>query len=181
MNWEQLALAFADDLAAVLRRRFVLAMARGWEEGAGAVALELAFDLDNPRVQEVLGEIGALVRGMADTTIEDVRRLVGLQASEGWSMARLAEEIGRLSEDIAPNRARMIAVTETARAQSLGAMLAYQESGVVTGLSWLVSDPCPICAANRDAVVPLGEAFPSGHTAPPAHPACRCSISPRLD
>ncbi|HEX7095456.1 MAG TPA: hypothetical protein VF183_06205, partial [Acidimicrobiales bacterium] len=49
-------------------------------------------------------------------------------------------------------------------------------------LRWLV-DPVagcsPDCLDNELAgAVPAGEAFPTGDTYPPAHPACRCLLVP---
>jgi hypothetical protein len=38
-------------------------------------------------------------------------------------------------------------------------------------------DACPVCLANMEVgAVPQGTVFPSGHSTPPAHPFCRCSL-----
>lgn len=51
-----------------------------------------------------------------------------------------------------------------------------------TKVHWVVSDgdtPSPDCDDNALAgSVPRGEPFPTGHTAPPLHPACRCMVVP---
>jgi hypothetical protein len=57
--------------------------------------------------------------------------------------------------------------------------------GVVTAhragspLQWVVDDdgPCSDCDDNALAgAIPSGEAFPTGHRRPPAHPGCRCVL-----
>jgi cell division septum initiation protein DivIVA len=49
-----------------------------------------------------------------------------------------------------------------------------------TAVRWLVvgSDPaCGLCRGNEEAdLVPAGDLFPSGHTAPPIHDGCRCVL-----
>jgi hypothetical protein len=51
-----------------------------------------------------------------------------------------------------------------------------------TLVRWVVDDgdsPSPDCDDNALAgAVVRGEAFPTGHTAPPVHPACRCMVVP---
>lgn len=50
-----------------------------------------------------------------------------------------------------------------------------------THVTWVVEDldgPCPDCDDNALAgAIPLGELFPTGQAAPPAHPGCRCVLS----
>jgi hypothetical protein len=60
-----------------------------------------------------------------------------------------------------------------------------QEMGI-TGIEWVVIGDerlCEICEGNgNQGVVPIDQAFQSGHMTPPGHPGCRCAISPaRLD
>ena len=51
-----------------------------------------------------------------------------------------------------------------------------------TPVRWVVEDvdgPCPDCDDNAlVGPTPLGQAFPTGQTAPPAHPGCRCVLAP---
>lgn len=52
------------------------------------------------------------------------------------------------------------------------------------GVRWAVGGdrPCPDCDDNRLAgPVPVGEAFPTGHCAPPAHAGCSCVLMPAGD
>jgi len=42
---------------------------------------------------------------------------------------------------------------------------------------WVCYSGCPICLRNADAgPVKAGDAFPSGHTMPPAHHHCNCDL-----
>jgi hypothetical protein len=51
-----------------------------------------------------------------------------------------------------------------------------------TPVRWVVDDidgPCPDCDDNALAgPTPLGQPFPTGQVAPPAHPGCRCVLAP---
>ena len=145
----------------------------------------LAFDLDNPAVQEVLDELAEKVSRVADSTREEIRALVGRQAAEGWSIEQLAGEIRRLKEISSPVRAEMIARTESASAYSKGSLLAYQQSGVVWGTEWLTTQPCEICEELDGQQKALGELYNNGQgwrgEGPPVHPSCRCALAPVLE
>lgn len=74
----------------------------------------------------------------------------------------------------------LIAQTEITRAINLGAAAAYRAAGIPE-VEWLAGgpDPCPTCLTNQAAGPrPLGQPFPSGATAPPEHPRCRCALVP---
>jgi len=75
-----------------------------------------------------------------------------------------------------------IANTEIARATSQAALASYDAAGVGY-VAWIDTGAddreCLACEQNAAAdPVPLGEMFPSGATAPPQHPNCRCAITP---
>lgn len=177
---EQLGLDLGDDLAKLMRHRYLRALRLAYGDAATTLELDLAFDLDNPFVQEALDDLATEVRRVAETTREDIRVLIGKQADEGWSIDDLATEVEKLGEIQSPVRARLIAATETASAYSRGSILAYEESGVVDRLEWLTADPCPICEPLDGKLAELGEEFAPGIPYPPAHPGCRCAIAPVL-
>lgn len=179
MDVDQIGLDLGARIGVVLRRYWPLFIRASWEDAAAALALDLAFDLDNPFVQTVLGTLAEEIVRVAETTRDEIRALVGRQAAEGWSTERLAEEIRARGEIASTTRARLIAQTETAAAYSRGSIAAYQVSGVVARVEWLTADsPCPICDPLDGTTVPLGGAWPGGIEAPPAHPGCRCAIAP---
>lgn len=177
---EQLLLRLDDGsvIAGIMRHRFVQAVKLGFDDSAETWEFDIAFDLDNPLIQEFLDELANDVRRVSDTTKDEIRALVGKMADEGWSLDDLAKEIEKIGEVNSKSRARTIAITESASAYSKGSIAAYRESGVVTGKEWLAFDPCEICAPLDGAIVELDEQFTGGFDHPPAHPNCRCSIAP---
>lgn len=147
-----------------------------------AADLGVVFDLDNPFVQQTLDGLAKKIKGVAETTKEDIRMLVGRQADEGWSVERLAQEIRAKGEIASKSRAILVARTETAAAYSQGSIAAYRASGVVKQTLWMLGpDPCPECSALDGARADLGEEFAPGVTGPPAHPNCTCSLTPIVE
>lgn len=125
--------------------------------------------VDNPNAEWVI----------SDSTREMIQSMVSGSIDEGATMDELSaalEDSFAFSEE----RAMMIARTETRLADSAGQMQAYVDSGVVEGTEWSTSQDdgvSEVCLANEAAgVVPIGEAYPSGDTAPPGHPNCRCCL-----
>lgn len=180
---EQWGLDLGPGIRQVMSRFYPLTLERAYGDAMRQLDLERAFDLDNPRVQETLGELAALVQRVAETTRDEIRALVGRQAAEGWGPEELAREIARLGEVQHLARAEVIAVTETASAYSRGAILAYRDSGVVAVIEWLTAVDervCPICAPLNGTIVALGAEFAPGIGFPPAHPRCRCALAGRV-
>lgn len=175
---DQLPLEFGDEAKRLFRRFYPLLVERAWQDAGDVLGVDLAFDLANPRVQAVLDTLAEQVVAIVDTTRDEIRALIGRQAAEGWSMEQLADEIARLAETSAPRRALLIARTESATAYTRGALLAYQESGVVAEIEWLLGpEPCDICTPLGGTRVALGATFADGVMVP-AHPNCTCSIAP---
>ena len=173
------------ELERVMRQFYPLLLEDAVLMAGEQLGVTIAFDLANPNVQRVLDQLATKVRQVAETTRDEIRALVGQQADLGWSMSQLAAAIRQHASEISSNRAMTIAVTETASAQSAGALLGYQESGVVAKKEWLISDPCPICAPLADQQVALDANFDNGAgwsgPHPPAHPNCRCAIAPIVE
>lgn len=180
INIAQLPINFGDEAVTLFNRFYPLLLQNAWQDAADILGVELGFDLDNPFVQEVLHELAEQVVAIVETTREEIRVLVGRQAAEGWSIDQLADEIANLAETHAPRRAKMIARTETATAYTRGSLLAYEESGVVSQLEWLLGpESCEGCQeiAAQTPTVDLGDTFHGGAMVP-AHPACTCAIAP---
>jgi len=91
----------------------------------------------------------------------------------------LSRDIKKSFADMRRFRSLMIARTETANALSQASLDNMKGMGidgkeVVTG-----GDPCEICEGNAaEGVIPVGQAFSSGHDAPPFHPNCECALAP---
>jgi len=178
---DQLGLDLGARLGLLLRRAYLLALPAAFADAADVLGVDVAFDVDNPFVQAILSDLATRVRDIAETTREEIRGLVGQAAAEGWSVEQLARAIEGLGEGHSRERARLIALTESAEAYSRGSIAAYRASGVVQGKEWLLGpEPCPICQGLGGQVVDLGEEFARGIAHPPAHPRCTCAIAPVL-
>jgi hypothetical protein len=129
--------------------------------------------VDNPDAEWVI----------TDSTRDELQSIItrGLEDNVGRdAMADAIREAGAFSED----RADMIAGTEIARANSVGALEGYKaarDAGVKVMKAWLPDDePCDeICRPNVDqGPIDLDEDFDSGDGEPPGHPGCRCALIP---
>ena len=115
---------------------------------------------------------------ISESTRKMLREIITEAFSCETPMSVLAERI-REAGGFSAERARLIAETEVKLAQSRGNLEAWKKTGVVKSIKWLLSslhydrDECDL---NHEAgAIPLGQIFPSGVPAPPAHIGCRCS------
>lgn len=178
---DQLGLDLGDGIGTVLRRFYRLLLQDAYHDASALLSVDLDLDLENAYVQQVLADLARAVQAVAETTRQHIRDLVGQAAHEGWSVTELAQQIRTHGAMVSESRARLIARTESATAYNKGSLLAYQESGVVSGVEWLsAGESCPICDALNGQVVNLGSGFTDSIAHPPAHPGCRCALAPVL-
>lgn len=165
--------------AALLRPFYERLMQIAWADAGAVLGMEMIADLANPFVVDTLASLARSIRGIAETTREQIRELVREGNEQGWSVTDLADRIIATGATGSEARAILIARTETASAYSQASILAYRESGVVSGIEWLTAgDPCPICDPLDGQIAALGKSFPGDIAHPPAHPGCRCAIAP---
>jgi SPP1 gp7 family putative phage head morphogenesis protein len=124
-----------------------------------------------------------LVRGIIATTRDRIALEVAEYVRNSETIGTL---IGRLSEGglFAPDRAQLIAVTEVTRAFAEGNREAWKASGVIEKRRWRTNADelvCPICGPLAGQVVGLDEEFEGGISGPPAHPRCRCWVTPVIE
>lgn len=94
----------------------------------------------------------------------------------GVSPLEAIPELNRLVREEVGNKAyksRRIAVTETARAQSISQTEAFVDNGIEQYIWIAEPDACPICAELDGKVFPVGR----GTMPPDPHPNCRCSTA----
>lgn len=128
--------------------------------------------IPNPRAQYQITET---LRSRIQQIIVD-----GLE--EGAGNRAIADTIKE--EGFSAVRAELIAFTEISRANSQGALLAFQtadDNGVELQKSWLTAGDdlvCDdVCQPNQDqGPIDTDESFDSGDDAPPGHPRCRCVL-----
>lgn len=142
------------------------------------------FDQLNDRALDWAQDHAAdLVSQIDDTTQDYIRAAITEGLNNGDGLDSIADDI----EDItgfSAERAALIASTEITGANSQGALQGYKQArddnGVTLFKAWLITDEaCDICQDNSDAgPIDLDDDFPSGDDAPPAHPNCRCALTP---
>lgn len=143
-----------------------------WRPGDAATATLLR----PPKAfQELLGRARVTIKDLDQTGYDRVGTALADSIEQGLSDTRAARLINDAIGN--PARALSIAITETNRAMSYGAITRYQ-TAKLEQMEWETSDPCPACAMNSNVVVNIGSTFPSGATMPPAHPHCRCALLP---
>lgn len=202
-DWGPLFNGAVDDTAEVFRGPLIKsaeqALAVGWTQAAAelAPALDLSFQLTNPRIAEYLRLAGAdRVAGINATTKAGMRTILSQAAEEGWTYRRTAAAITKRYQEYAGpplrggpklyrSRAELIAVTEVADASEAASLAVAQElaeRGHVIEKSWLLSSqPCPVCRSNGGTGwIAIDKAFPSGHQRVPGHPGCKCATQTRL-
>jgi len=121
------------------------------------------------------------VYGLQSGTLAAFRREIGRYIADKRTMGQLRESLAR---EFGEGRANRIAVTEVTRTFMEGNLASWRESGVTDGKQWNTNRDeivCPICRPLNDTVVALNEPFNAGGLrvdGPPAHPNCRCWVSP---
>jgi HK97 family phage portal protein len=143
-----------------------------WQPGNAAAATRAAG------LSELLEQAGIVLKGISDTTLDQIAQALAQGAADGDSVDTIAASLRDLLGD--GDRAWLIAQTELARATSAASLDVYAFNGIA-GKSWLTFNPCPLCARNEGIVIPLDGVFPSGDQAPPGHPRCRCAVVPEAN
>lgn len=150
----------------------------GWKPGDTDTARDLLEQFGAAAALGVLlGTAEAAVRSMSATRLNAMARALADAAVNGAGDDEAGLALRAALADA--SRSAAIASTEITRGSGLGALFGYQERGVTMG-RWALdpsSKVCVICINNADfGPVPIGQAYPSGHTSTPAHVRCRCGI-----
>lgn len=172
------------------------------------------FDRTNEGAGQFIAENGRqlyqAMKGVNETTAARLALTLEEGVSEGEALHGLVQRVRAAfdgeaapGEPISLHRAKMIARTETARAQTAGTMAGWQSTGVVTGKRWMLAPgPCEFCLAAaqefNNKTIGLDQPFyPKGSVlrgadggtmaldfadvqAAPLHPHCRCDVQPVL-
>lgn len=153
-------------LAEVLRQFYVLNGETAFAAASAQLSAEIAFDLANPNVRRVLDRLASRIRGIHETTMNDVRQVVADALDEGVTMSELSDRLTGLFEQTYKSRAMTSARTESQVAYNSASTLAYQESGKVASAE-LLDNPNHgdyagdadgyTCATRNGLIVPLEE------------------------
>lgn len=132
-------------------------------------------------LRSMLDRAGITIKSIAEHRLEELADVLAQAADEGWSSSRLARLLRDVLDD--PRWARMVAVTEGARASTASTLARYLANGV-EGKEWMSAEDQRVCQDCNDneleGAIPLSAYFESGDDGPPAHPDCRCAIAPAI-
>jgi SPP1 gp7 family putative phage head morphogenesis protein len=152
----------------------------GWTPGdARAARILLGRTGNGEGLEQLLNESGVTIKSIVNTRLNALGRLLAEGAERGDSPTTIARAIEGLLTDA--SRAEMIATTELCRAVSQASLSTYLINGIES-VEWISAGDgrvCPICQTNVEAGPRRpGSLFPSGQSAPPGHPWCRCALVP---
>lgn len=180
---------FDDDWVKVLvtqnKRTLTTAAFYAGREALRNLESDREFNVENPRAVEWLRD-NALTHAssVTDTIKEEVRNRIAVGVQEGQSLNEIAEHIGEFFDEQAKWRALRIARTEVISGYAEGSIEGYRQSGVVKAKRWLTANDDRVddeCAENEaDGAIGLESNFSTGHSAPPVHPNCRCTLLPEV-
>jgi HK97 family phage portal protein len=177
------------------------ATSSGGKFGLNEVGSSISFDETNPRVAEFAKSYAqSFAKEASRASLLRVRSVISRGLEQGIGAQAIAKE---LEKDYAfsPERATVVARTESARGFVEGERLGWRESGVVRGKQWLLAPgACPFCAAtaakstkvynldepfwaNGDTIAAGGKSFTVKYgdvLGAPLHPNCRCDMVPVL-
>ena len=138
-----------------------------------SMANQAAADWAAKQTDILLQQLGTTTQDGIGSIIED------WISTDGATMGDLVQSL--LDTGLmGPDRASMIAVTETTRAFAQGEISQYQAAGIQQ-MRWQTNNDeivCDICEPLNQEIRGIGEEFDAGITDPPAHVNCRCWLTP---
>jgi SPP1 gp7 family putative phage head morphogenesis protein len=156
-----------------------------WQTGqtaARALVDVSKADAGTPTVLDsLLALAGEIWQAIAGWTSDRIATVVteALTSGEHADVRSIAQQINEIVDD--PDRAHMIAQTETTRAMTGAAMATYREFGTEQ-IEFLTADDDHVdelCGQNEDhGPVPIDHTDQLPHGLPPVHPRCRCTVVP---
>jgi SPP1 gp7 family putative phage head morphogenesis protein len=149
----------------------------GWKIGDEAAARRTLTAAMVDALTAFVDQHRTTIPVIADRRLQVFARVLADAKARGLTVKQLADALRDALQDDA--WARMVALTELTRASAAAARTAYTAAGITTWRWMTEPDACPVCVAN-EAAGPrvIGEVWPDGSAAPPAHPHCRCSVLP---
>lgn len=136
-----------------------------WKPGDPEAALQVA----NGGLTDLLNAAGQTIDGIYGTTETRLGNIIGDGLAAGDSTSSIAAAMSDLINN--PDRAQMIADTETNRAQTAAQAEQLDALGF-SQFEWMAYDgACEECQGQEDS-----NPHDIGDEMPPGHPSCRCSI-----
>ena len=167
-NWEA---KYLDEFVEELTRAYAASFVAEFPAGPMGIVQREAEEYARTRGSEQILNI-------TNTTRNRVREVVGNALRDGQSIGSIVKEI-KVLDALSPEKARVIARTETATALGQGAFKAAEHQGRdekrwVTQGDDGVSDHC--LDNEGQGWIAIGDNFQSGVDTIPQHPNCRCNV-----
>jgi hypothetical protein len=135
-----------------------LTLAEAGRDAVSDLNVGISFDVSDPQVLNYMRDRENKIKGVVEKTFDDLKRDISEGIDKGESIDKIAARVQERMGPIADGRATMIARTEVIGASNGGKVLAWKQSGVVTGKRWLAStshmgadDPNPVRDSHVDA------------------------------
>lgn len=127
IDWDQ-ELKLLEEL---MQRFYGEAGQLAFSDASSVLGVTIDWSLANPNVQRVVDQLGREIKGISETTRQDVARIISDSLDEGMTLDEIAGKLQGQFEETYRGRALTIARTESMRSYSTASVLGYQESGVV--------------------------------------------------
>lgn len=173
-------------LGKVLNAYYDLNGQTAYAAASATVGTEIDWNLTNPLVRQLMGRLGLRIKGISDTTRQDVQRVVADAIEEGVNLTEMAARLETLFEQTYRGRAMVVARTESQVAYNSAALTGYEETGLVAEAE-LLDNPNHgdyegdgdglTCAQRNGMVVTLSAAQASVEG---THPNCILAVAPVL-
>lgn len=120
-----------------------------------------------------------MISSITATSRRVLQERVSAWIASGNPLSTLAKD-DKLVQMFGPMRAKLIASTEVTRIYAEANQRVFEQTGVEKRRWNTAKDElvCPICGPLNGVEVGIAEPFPGGLSLPPAHPRCRCWITP---
>jgi hypothetical protein len=161
MDW-----SFEDaELDKIIRQLWDLMGETATDQTNDLINTDLQWDIANPWVREVLGDVGTRVTDINETTRQAIAQVVNDSLAEGVSIPQLSERLEGLYDETYAGRSTTIARTESQVAYNMAQVRGYNESGLINEAELLdnpahTEDPGSdglTCAQRNGLIVPLDE------------------------
>ena len=158
------------------------ALTGGWTPGSSDTATSIVADLAPGLLDRAAEDVDTASQQLAQSYISQLGRILVDGIDAGQDAAEIARQLAETARDA--RHAGLLMQDQITRAAGHASIAYGQVQGCTMG-RWLTEHDakvCPTCLANAAAgLVPLGEPYPSGDIAPPAHPFGRCAVVPVHD
>jgi SPP1 gp7 family putative phage head morphogenesis protein len=155
---------------------------KGLTEAEQKIEVNMNFVPNQAAIDFLQNYSFGLIRDLSEETRNDLRAELQRGILQGEGSSKLAKRVKEVMET-SKKRAIMIARTESSRAENMGTLEAYKQSGLKGKKVFIATKgdrTCEICKNLDGKEILLDAKFKyKGEEwfAPPVHPSCRCAIA----